>query len=481
LTLALPARAAETQTPDVDEDPVAKSVVRIFTTFRKPDYLQPWQMESEDALSGTGCIIEGGRILTNAHVVADQVFIEVRKAGDPMKYPAKLEFIANDSELATLRVENPQFYQGTKPLTLGSLPRRRDKVSVYGFPDGGDDLSVTEGIVSRVEVTPYAHSGRSMLTIQTDAAINPGNSGGPMIQDGKLVGVSFQMDSEAQNIGYAVPAPVIERFLTDIKDGHYDGVPDLGVHYESAENAAKRAYLGMPPGVTGVRVSTVGYGSSAWGILETGDVLTAVDGTRIYDDGTVPFRKNERVLMNHLIDRHQVGESVELEILRGGKAVTLAVPLKPFKGLVEGPTYGVRPSYYVHDGLVFTPLSWNYLASWNYNEVPTDLKSYLELGLPTAGRRQLVLLSQVLADSVNAGYHEYRDLVVGSINGRPIGDMKDVIEAFNSPLGRYHVIELDQQTEFGTLIVLDAQRAESANADIIKRYNIPADRSADLR
>ncbi|MBI3554519.1 MAG: trypsin-like peptidase domain-containing protein [Elusimicrobia bacterium] len=481
LPLCAPLAAAETPS-DQGDDPVAKSVVRIFTTVRKPDYLQPWQMAPQESLSGSGCVIEGGRILTNAHVVADHVFVEVRKAGDAKKYAAKVEFIANDSELALLNVEDPSFHHGTKPLALGVLPMRREKVSVYGFPDGGDDLSVTEGIVSRVEVTEYSHSGRSMLTIQTDAAINPGNSGGPMIKDGRLAGISFQMQTEAQNIGYAVPAPVIERFLTDVKDGRYDGVPDLGVRYESVENAAKRAYLGLEPGATGVLVSTVAYGSSGWGLLRKGDVLTAIDGLAIYDDGTVHFRRNERLLMNHFIDRHQVGEKAVLGVLRGGRALTVPVPLKVFDNLVAGPSYGNRPSYFVFAGLVFTPLSWNYLATWDYNEVPTDLKVYLEFGLPTAERRKAIVLAHVLPDAVNEGYHEYRNQVIGSVNGRPIGSMRDLIEAFRHPRGGTHVVETDPSVDqSGFTFVLDAQRAERANEDIIKRYNLPADRSADLR
>ncbi len=303
-----------------------------------------------------------------------------------------------------------------------------------------------------------------------------------MIQDGKLVGVSFQMQTDAQNIGYAVPAPVVARFYDDIKDGRYDGVPDLGIRWEPVENSAKRHYLGMSPDVTGVMVSVVGYGSSAWGALQAGDVLTSVDGEPIYDDGTVPLRKNERVLLNYLVDRHQSGESISLEFLRDGKIMKARVALKPFRNLVAGPAYGVKPSYFVFAGLVFTPLSFNYISNWDYNEVPTEFKSDLEFGLPTPQRRQVIVLSHVLPDVVNEGYHEFRDYAIAAINGRPIGTMKDVIEAFSHPEGPYHVI----QTEFtpqerGYLVVIDAAAAERANGAILSRYNLPADRSADLR
>jgi hypothetical protein len=230
-----------------------------------------------------------------------------------------------------------------------------------------------------------------------------------------------------------------------------------------------------------VRVTTVTFGSSAWGKVFAGDVLVSLDGTQVYDDGTVPFRAGERVLMNYLVDRRQIGETLSLGVLRAGRPLKIPVVLGAQKTLVEGPSYGVPPSYFVYAGLVFTPLSWNYLATWNYDDVPTDLKALLELGLPSPERRQAIVLSHVLPDAVNEGYHDFRSLVIGSINGRPIGDMKDVIDAFKRPKGAYHVIELDREAQLGELVVLDAQRAAKANAEIIKRYNLPADRSADLR
>ena len=78
--IAGPSRAEE---PDI-----RRSVVKIFTFAQSSNYYQPWQMNAQQAMTGSGAIIAGGRILTNAHVVSDQVYIQVRKAGDPKKYTA---------------------------------------------------------------------------------------------------------------------------------------------------------------------------------------------------------------------------------------------------------------------------------------------------------------------------------------------------------------------------------------------------------
>jgi S1-C subfamily serine protease len=459
-------------------DMLAHSVVRISTSYRSPDYYQPWQMTAEGNLSGSGCVIEGNRILTGAHVVADSMFVHVKKSGDPVKYVAEVEFVGHDTELAVLRVKDTAFFKDTTPLPVGELPRRRDKVEVYGYPEGGDELSVTEGVVSRIEVTEYAHSGRSLLTFQTDAAINPGSSGGPVIKDGKIAGVSFQKRTDAENVGYAVPAPLIARFLEDVRDGSYQGIPELGIQWDALENHAKREYLGMKPGLTGIRVFRVVHGSSAWGFLEAGDVLLSVEGVPIADDGSAPSRRGERVLFTHLLSRLQVGQTAHLGVLRGGREIALAVPLATPHMLVPGPFYGVRPRFYVFAGLVFTPLTRNYLETWTDRvDIPVDLHALFELGQPSAERREVVVISHVLSDAVNEGYHEYGNLVVTTVNRRRIGSLPDVIDALRHPDGRFHIIE----TESGVLIVLDAAEAERAQAAILERYGLTADRSADLR
>ncbi|MBI5201439.1 MAG: trypsin-like peptidase domain-containing protein [Elusimicrobia bacterium] len=462
--------------PRGKEPRVEKSVVRIFTVFRKPDFYQPWQMAAQDSASGSGCVIAGNRILTNAHVVSDQVFVQARRAGDSARYTARVEYVAHDSELAVLKVDDPAFYKETVPLELGELPEQRDGVEVYGFPEGGDDLSVTKGVVSRIEVTPYTHSDRELLTIQTDAAINPGNSGGPMIMDGALVGVSFQMDVEAQNVGYAVPVPVIRRFLRDIEDGRYDGIPELGVRFQALENSALREWLGVKPGQSGVRISTVAFGSSAYGVVLPGDVLSSIDGVKISDDGTIPFRRSERVLFSHAVFAHQKGDKAKLGLIRGGSPLTVEVSLAPSDGLVPGPTYGSRPRYYVYAGLVFTPLTRNYVDNWEWDDVPTTFKTYLEFGLPSAERRERIVLAHVLPHAANAGYHEFRGIIIDEVNGRPIGSIEDLIEAFRHPEGKFHVIRTDALTDHDGRIVLDAAAAEKASAEVLATYGIPADR-----
>src|SRR5207253_7172520 len=134
--------------------------------------------------------------------------------------------------LALITVPAPDFFKNMLPLKFGGIPALESTVSAYGYPIGGERMSVTTGIVSRIDFQLYTHSSIDQhLATQISAQINPGNSGGPVLQNGKVIGVAFQGYSGdvAQGVAYMIPTPVIRRFLTDIKDGHYAKYVDLGL------------------------------------------------------------------------------------------------------------------------------------------------------------------------------------------------------------------------------------------------------------
>lgn len=465
-------------------DALKHSVVKIFTVVKKPDWFQPWVMGPQYQASGSGCILKGDRILTNAHVVSDAVFVQVLKVGDTERYTARVEFVGHDCEAAVLRVEDPSFFRGTNPVEFGDLPRQREKVAAYGFPVGGNELSITEGVVSRIEVQQYVHAQSSLLAIQTDAAINAGNSGGPVFKDGKCVGISFQSFSGggAENIGYVVPVPILQSFFRDIADGRYDGVPKLGIYTQKMENASLREHQGMKKGQTGMLVTRITPGGSVDGVLKEGDVLLSVAGVRIANDGTIPFRGLERLYFSHLNSGYQVGDKVAIQVLRDGKILDRTVTYREGKVLVPRPAYDTVPTFYVHAGLVFTPLTFNYMAAWGrWDNVPSKFRWAYEALNATPQRRQVVVLNQILPHQVNVGYHDIEQVIVRKVNGVEIVDMDSLVKAFEKPVDGYHLIELDPESENGQRIVLDAKAAEKASKEILERFGIPSDRSEDLK
>ena len=464
---------------------VKNSVVKIYTVYNTYDYDRPWQMKGQDSCSGSGTIIAGKRILTNAHVVADHTFIQVRKAGDAKRYTAEVEVVAHKCDLAILKVNDDAFFENVDPIQIGDLPRVRDRVAVYGFPEGGDELSITEGVVSRVEHNLYSHSFAHLLTCQIDAAINEGNSGGPVMKEDKLVGVAFQAMSreDVENIGYMVPSPVIKHFLTDIADGTYDGIPELGISSQNLENPDIRQRFGMSKTETGALVTHIDPDSPAKGVLRPGDVVLSIDGVRVENDRTVEFREGERTHLAYLIQQKQMNDNVRLKILRQNKVmnvvVKLSLPLHSSR-LVPHEQYDVMPTYYILGGMLFEPVTLNYLKTWGKKWIfsaPDDLTHYYLNGKRTEDRKEVIVLVEVLADEINVGYHDLDNRVVSYVNGKKISTMEDLVAAFEEHQGPYHTI-LDER---GHQIVLDRRKVDQNGQRILTRYRITSDRSEDLK
>ena len=288
-----------------------------------------------------------------------------------------------------------------------------------------------------------------------------------------------------------MPITLIERFLGDLKDGRYDGVPSLGVFWQKTESPALRETLRIPKGQDGVMVTRVVYGSPAWGTVREGDVIQSLDGTPVLSDGTFLFRKDERLELSHLANMHQMGEEAVLGVLRDGAPHQLRLKLKPYAMLVPGPDYDQRPTYFIYAGLVFMPLNRNYMDIWDWKDQSARFRHYADHLMPSAERRQVVIINQVLPHDVNIGYHKLQQVVVERVNGRPVFGLADVINALGDPQGPRHVIEIDNHAGSGarsnyydepaTRVVLDAAAAAAANVGILTRFDIPADRSADLR
>ena len=271
-----------------------EAVVKIYATTQDPDYDSPWHARPPSASTGSGVVVGEDLILTGAHVVANSTFIQVQKSEDPRKAIAEVCSISHDCDLALLKVQEKDFLKGSTPPKIGGLPSLRDRVSVVGFPIGGDEVSITEGVVSRVEVQRYSHSQRELLAVTVDAAINKGNSGGPVFKDGEIVGIAFQKLDDADGIGEMVPAPIIKHFLKLAPKFPRVRIPTLGISTQGLENRAQRQKLGMREKETGVLCLTVDYGGSCWEVLQRHDVILEADGYPVANNATLHYRDRYR-------------------------------------------------------------------------------------------------------------------------------------------------------------------------------------------
>ena len=450
-----------------------KNVVMVEVTSQTWDYRLPWNPGTVSSARGAGFVISGRRILTNAHVISGARYITVQREADPRKYPAKVKFVAHDCDLAMVEVDDPDFFKGTTALSLGEIPQLESVVSVYGFPIGGDRLSVTRGVVSRIDYNAYTHSGReSHLAIQIDAAINPGNSGGPVMQADKVVGVAFQgfRGDVAQNVGYMIPTPVIRRFLKDVEDGKYDHYVDIAIRWMTLENPAMRNYLGRPNDGLGVVVTDVFSEGSSDGILQKGDVLLAIDGHPIESDGSVRLQ-GQPVQLEEIVERKFAGDPVELEVWRNRKLERVTLRLRPaemfsmYEVLYEPP-----PRYVLYGGLVFQPLTANLMGVLAGSADLRLRQIYSLFGQDQIYREtpEPVILSTVLPDPLNVYLRGLAGQVVREINGKRIRTLAEVEPALRGG-GERTVIrfEGDQRPA-----VLKKSEVDQAMPRIMAQYGI---------
>ena len=246
-------------------EPYLPAVVQVFTSSVANDWSMPWSRDLPQKSTGSGWILDVARrlIVTNAHVVEFASTLQVRREGEAEKFEAHVVVVAHQVDLALLTVKKAAFWQDAAQLDLGPSPRIQQEVHVLGYPEGGDGISITGGVVSRVDFGSYSQSKKSNLSVQVDAAINSGNSGGPALSKGRCVGVAFQSLEEGDNIGYIVPSAIVRRLVED-----YDAAPagapvqlrgfaEFALHIQAAENAALRMSVGLPEGVSGVIVRSV--------------------------------------------------------------------------------------------------------------------------------------------------------------------------------------------------------------------------------
>jgi len=352
-------------------------------------------------------------------------------------------------------------------------------VYAHGYPIGGDELSVTKGVVSRVELSPYFHSYKSFLNVQIDAALNAGNSGGPVIKDGKIAGVAFQNYQKAESTGYAIPPSIIRHFLNGIKPSGYRGFASLGVWWQSLENKAARTMLGMADNQSGVLALMAVYGTSAYGKILENDVILAIDGVKIANDGTVPLKDSGkvRVKFSHVVQSKYEGDKVSVSIIRDKKPMTVDVVLKREEEKIPTIEYDVKPDYYIFGGVVFTKLTGNFLREWGeISKSPIRLASKYYFDYMTEDSLESVFLLQVLADDTNDGYHDLNYLLVEAVNGQKIRDITDLAQKIENNKEKYLVVTLSDNRK----LILDYEKSKKAGPEILKRYQIQSPASEKI-
>ena len=458
--------------PRPDARAIYHSIVKIEAATQVANYREPWKAGRFGGGIGTGFMIAPNRFLTNAHVVSNAQRLLITVHGSAQKHPARILYVAHDCDLAVLEMVDDSPLQGMTQLEIGPIPKLESQVRVIGYPMGGNRISVTRGVVSRIDYTVYSHSRSDQhLVVQIDAAINPGNSGGPVLQNGKVVGVAFQGLRSADNTGYMIPTPVIKRFLKDIEDGHYDKYVDLGINIFPLFNPAMRVKFNLDRSAPGVLVSMVNPESTSSGIIEVNDILTSINGKAIDAAGNILI-DGEKVNMNEIVERKFSGDTIDFELIREGKHLKKTVTLKPYPpAQIYTIQYGVKPRFTTFAGLVIQPLNTNLYAAFKFSD--TRLRNlfshYVDQGI-FKERKDIVVLTQVLADPINTHVSGHAGTVIKSINGVKIKSLKQAHELLHPTTPPEFFIIKCEGIE--RPIIIPGNEAQTASKRIESNYGI---------
>ena len=474
-------------TPEPKAGVVENSVVKVFSTARYPDFFKPWTKQAPGEVTGTGVVIEGKRILSNAHVVlwASQVQVQANQAGD--KISATVEALAPGIDLAVLKLDDETFFDSHPPLPRAKdLPDIKDVVMAYGFPQGGTSLSITKGIISRIEFTRY-NFPVSGLRIQIDAAINPGNSGGPAVVGDKMIGLAFSHLGGADNIGYIIPNEEIELFLADIADGHYDGKPAMFDRLQTLENPALRAFLKLSKSVEGIIVHQP-FGAAAAYPLKEWDVITRIGDTPVDDQGMIKLGPNLRVHFEYLIQKIARNGKVPLTVARAGKEVQVELPVSSRRPLAMPGLDGAYPSYFVCGPLVFSSATSELIGGLTQGQAGANWMSRLaSVGNPLLKRWYdtpafpdeglVVVSSPFFPHKLTKGYDNPLLQVVKTINGVPIKNLHHLVEVLCDSKDEFLRIEFDMRG--AETLVFPRAEMIAATDEILTDNGVRSQGSAD--
>jgi hypothetical protein len=333
--------------------------------------------------------------------------------------------------------------------------------------------------VTTIEVGPYPVDENAFLVFKLSVPLQSRENSFtiPALKDGRLVGLVMRY-SPATQTADLVPAPVIAHFLRAAAKQPYAGFPRAGLTFSDTRDPQLRRFANLPDGTGGAYVTKVLPGSPAdTAGVKAGDVLLAVDGRAIDQDGNYEDERFGKISLAHYVSTAlQAGQEIPIVVWRDGAEMTLEGTLAPRERsrMISQPyIFDREPDYVVVGGIVFSELSRQFLREFGrgwQEDAPLKLL-YLDRfqsELPP-DRGRIVFISSVLSSPNNIGYEGLGFEVVEEINGKPIRSLADVAAAVDNPEGPYHRIRL---AEDPGLLVLDVEGSKADEERIKQQYGL---------
>jgi len=461
----------------MERDKYESHVITLSVTYQTYNQHNPWVKNKPLTRTAQAVVIDDSKILTTASMVADATLIQAKKHGKSQKFSARI--IQKDMELnlALLTVDKKGFYDDLSPASLARTLITQGNIKSVRWKDR--QLEISTSRINRIEVLrPGNTRSVEYAVIRATTDLSSGGMAEPVFIDGELLGLTVSQSNQLASI---LPAELILSYLKAVKQDEYPGFATMGIGWQYHRDPAVASWLGQKGDIQGVLIRNVAYGETGDDVLQPKDVLLEIDGHVIDTDGyyTHPVYGQLRYT-NILSDGHMIGDKLPIKVFRDRMVLDLEMELKGFPADIRLIPYrrsDHSPPYLVAGGFVFRELDYNYLRSAGKNwRSRTDLRlvTYwdLERGAQSPDRKRIIILSKVLPDSYNIGYHNLRDLVVKQVNGYEINSIHDLEKAFSHPDEGFHTI-IFRSNFTRNRVVLDSADFERSTERIMNTYNIP--------
>ncbi|MEI1279562.1 serine protease [Leptospira venezuelensis] len=460
------------------EEEYKKSIVQVKISYQEPDYFNPWKKKNPKVRRGVGIVVPGEKILLPAHLLTHSTLIEVKKHSSYAETKAIVSRQDSESDLALLKIEEENFFKDLIPFEFQKEIDYPRQVSIYQLDNSGSIQSASGALIS-MDLDQYPQGMVELPVLDVNSTETLNGNGEVLLEKGKVSGILFDFSGD-KNSGRAIPSFLISKFLGNFGKTE---IPFKGFRYRPIMDKATKDFYSLKTKDQGILVAEILPDSSADGILKIGDVILEFGGKKIDSKGYFHHPKYGKQVLSyiaHLGDEfgYQIGKQIPIKIIRSGKEEEVQLTLKtfPYSSIrIPHRNLGSKSEYYFDGGFLFVELSEGYLLEWGKDwRSKVDRKllytfDYHKFSTGDKKEGKFVLLSQVIPDESNQGYHDVSGRLVDQVNGKPIQSVQDISNEVKSSKSRYITILLDD----GTNVVLDKESLTSANQRIQKEYRIP--------
>jgi len=466
LIAVLDAPAGEKTPPVTDA-----TILETIATCQEFDSRIPWRKKPPHIRQALGVVIEGNYILTVESIARNSTLIEIRRAKTGTKLEAKAIVSDEQVGIALLKIIDDNAVSRLKSVPIADQVKRNDLVTIVKLDKSGQ-LQSDEGQVIEVTSSPRG----LLFKVLTDLSIE--KNGTPVFIGNKLAGITVRYDKSTQTCT-ALSGTTLKQIVSAAMTPPYRGIAWAGLIWEPLLDPVKREHLGISEQKGGILVVRTAPGSGAATVLQTEDVIIEIDGYKIDEMGYYTDPDFGRLLFSHIINgRHMPGENASLIIIRNRQKITVKLPLKrqsDVAQLIPGNKSGAQNEYLADGGMILRELTADYLraagSKWILQINPRLVNYYFNpWQFSTKESEHIVILSMVLPDQINIGYHEYRDEVVTAVNGENIHRLDDVFRVVDRDGGLKRFTLMGN----GVDLVLDEKEMPAANKRIAANYRIPS-------